>query len=116
MGATAMMQERSGHSSVLLNNSIFVADGQNMAKKKESFLDMMERFDLETEQWYQCKPMTEERSLFSLVCVDNHIKIVEVYSAIEDKWSRVDVMATECAGGIIFTLQINFRKRRKIDK
>lgn len=99
----AMIQERSGHSSVFLNNSIYVAGGQNMVKKKESFLDTVERFDLGTKQWHQCKPMTEKRSLFSLVCVGDHIYAIggrneesmctaEKYDPVEDKWTAMQSM------------------------
>lgn len=97
----AMKQERSGHSSVLLNDSIYVAGGKN----NKTILDTVERFDLRESQWYPCKPMTEKRSLFSLVCVANNLYAIggvnngamhtaEKYDPVADKWTTIESMST----------------------
>lgn len=96
----AMGQERSGHSSVLMNNSIYVAGG----KKNKAFLDSVERFDLGEGQWYSCKAMTEKRSQFALVSVAGHLYAIggrnkevrstaEKYDPVADEWTAIPSMS-----------------------
>lgn len=105
-----MKIERSAHSCVLLNNSIYVAGGQHVIQKKTVILNSVERYDLEKEQWYTCKSMLQKRFLFSLVRVGNDIYAIggktedavtctaEKYNPVEDKWTLIESMTTPRIG------------------
>lgn len=73
--------------------------------KKKTFLNTVERFDLKKAQWYPCMLMMEIRSMFSLVCVGNHLYAIgglnemaicsaEKYDPVADTWTAIESLST----------------------
>ena len=90
--------ERSSFGSVFYNNKIYVAGGHTGPEHtypKESFLDVLEVYDIKTKKWAQLAPMKLAKHGFQMVAHNNFLYVFGGFTFSEDhlpKWKSVNTV------------------------
>ena len=109
-----MLKERRNHSSIRINNLIYVCGGMD---SNSNHLNLCEKYSLQYEKWIKCSPLNEERSHLSLCNMNNKylyaiggenkkngfLDSIEKYTVVGDVWEVIKVKLPyklECVGCI----------------
>ena len=109
-----MLKERRNHSSIKINNNIFICGGID---NNSNHLNLCEKYSIENKKWIKCHSLNIERSHMSLCNMNNKyiyalggenktngfLDIIEKYSILDDKWECLRVKLPyklECVGCI----------------